>query len=126
MSSVVESLWPASIKASVLPPFTILEQQAHALTAQTKGVLVGAVTRDPDPSEPVVRLRLDVHAPALDYKYRLLVVSHNKERPYPVFLESPKLEKPRQGIPLQSLLEPDRTNVAENDDAFRGLLAKVF
>jgi hypothetical protein len=44
MASPVGSLWPAQIKPDILSPKQILSTQANALSALTKGVLVGELS----------------------------------------------------------------------------------
>ena len=68
---MVESFWAIPDVADLRTPLSILREQAAALTAATKGVLVGAVETERNGDE--LLLRLDIIVPALnDYRYQLM------------------------------------------------------
>jgi hypothetical protein len=87
MPSSVNSLWPEQIKPGILSPRQILSTQASALSGMTKGVLVGELTESKREDELVV-LTLDMYAPLIDYRHRVLTASHSSVLPYPVLLDA--------------------------------------
>ncbi len=110
MADTIPSLWPESIKQTVLTPLAILRTQANALRQVTKGVLEGEVSSVE--AENQVEHQLDVIAPALDYRHRILSVRHEREMPYPARVRS-------------EVLDPLGKEVWD-DDALIGLLAEVL
>jgi hypothetical protein len=68
---MVESFWAIPDVANMRTPLSILREQASALTAQTKGVLVGVVETHSERDKLLITL--DISVPALnDYRYRIL------------------------------------------------------
>lgn len=85
MTDTRESLWSDEISVDVVPPSTLLKEQAHYLESKTKGLLKGEVVTLEGDASPTVQHTLDIVAPLLnDYRYRLLVVKHDKDMIYPV------------------------------------------
>jgi hypothetical protein len=80
-----DSLWPKDFGIlPVTPPVVILRQQATLLKQMTNNVLEGIVYSDEGDYGNVLH-SFYVKAPALDgYRYRLLGLSHNVSKPYPV------------------------------------------
>lgn len=75
--------------SDVVPPSTILREQAAILSDQTNNILAGEVrvVRDDD----VIRHALEIVAPALDnYRYTVLVAQHRVDL-YPVSVLAPQL-----------------------------------
>src|SRR5437879_3625037 len=101
MTVNVQSLWSEKIKPETLSPWAILREQAKALTAQTKGVLVGQLNKI-DLGEGKEGYALDIVVPALDnYRHRVLALKYDKGMFYPVIVEPEFLFRPRKGeIPL--------------------------
>ena len=88
------SLWPSTIRPSIKSPATILAAQAKELALQTDGALVGELkSRDSEDSKQTVHT-LDVYAPALDYRHRVLTATHAKSQIYPVLVDA-EMFRPR-------------------------------
>jgi hypothetical protein len=110
MADTIPSLWPQSIKATVLTPLAILRTQAYALRQVTKGVLEGKVSSVE--AENMVEHQLDAFAPALDYRHRILSVRHEQEMAYPATVRSAVLGSYGEKV--------------SDDDGLTKLLAKVL
>lgn len=78
-----EDLWPAEFGTlDVVPPISILKEQAELITAKSKGNIVGRVWTSK--YEKGFAHELNLIAPLLDsYAYRLLVAAHTIDL-YPV------------------------------------------
>jgi len=83
----LQSLWSPQIKADILSPKQILAVQASALTSATKGMLVGELTES-QVDDGQIRLSLDMAAPALKYKQRILTASYTPSRVYPAQIDA--------------------------------------
>jgi hypothetical protein len=82
-----ENLWPTDLgDIDALPPtpVQILREQAAMLSDSTGRVLEGEVISEADDYDHLVH-SLFIRAPALDgYRYRLISLSHDADKPYPV------------------------------------------
>jgi hypothetical protein len=92
----MSSLWPEAIKPGIISPYSVLKEQADALSGQTSGLLLGKVERSfyerPEsyegPHKRVTILTLDIVVPGLDnFRWGILKAAHNEMFPYPVVLD---------------------------------------
>jgi len=79
-----DDFWPdeAFQDLGLVPPVTILREQANALTKRSKGVLRGEVDTSSSGSR-LIHL-LYVAAPAMDYRVAIIRVDHSPQEMYPV------------------------------------------
>lgn len=99
----VKNLWSDAIlqESEVLPPFTILQQQAKYFNEMTKNVLVavaesknGNLILDSEGTKPILLHRLLITAPILGgYNFELVRVKLDKALPYPVEIYAPLTEQ---------------------------------
>jgi hypothetical protein len=129
------SLWPASIRPSIKSPATILAAQAKELSLQTDGVLLGEFKTSVSADGKQIIHALDMYAPALNYRHRVLTAYHEPGLVYPVCVESTAL-KPRlsmiwhttQGPRAQEAEFPSRKteNEAASDQELVELVKRVL
>lgn len=128
MASAVKSLWSAQIKPDILSPRQILRAQADALAEQTKGVLVGELLESKREDKEVV-LTLDMLAPVIKYRHRVLSARHSTDLLYPVRLDA-EVFRPKglQGLSLSSEIlggkKPE--SQADSDEELIKLVEKVL
>ena len=104
MHDQIPNLWPEGLQPTVVSPVAILRFQATALGQATRGVLEGQVSSVETGGE--VRHDLDVFAPALNYKHRILSLEHTKSYVYPVILLDAPLNPSRYlGSPVKAMTE---------------------
>jgi len=128
MASAVKSLWSARIKPDILSPRQILRVQADALTEMTKGVLVGELLESKGGTGEVV-LTLDMLAPAINYRQRVLTARHSPSLLYPVNLDADVFRS--KGIQSRQevgrvFLEEKPESQADNDEELVRLVEKVL
>lgn len=132
MTIMIPDLWSDDIKVSVLPPIAVLKAQEGLLASKTEGMLRAELTTTQ--TDNLVQHQLDLIAPSLDYRERLLSAKHDRDRVYPVLVTAaafaPRplahLEIP-QGAPDREKL-PARTTQREAATAedFIGLVKEVL
>src|SRR5688500_2174304 len=84
-------LWPDDFGTiEVVPPITVLREQANWLTDKTQGVLEGRVASGNAGGK--LSHRFSVVAPSLDYSYELFSVEHPLEM-YPLRMHVPALDE---------------------------------
>jgi hypothetical protein len=129
MADVVGSLWPSDIRPNVLSPFAILEPQAKALAAITRGILVGEIKVEYGEGRKKTLLHFDILVPALDgYRRRILTASHQTDMIYPVRVDADCF-RPITLHELETAVAPrrrQRENEAATDEEFRELVEKVL
>lgn len=127
MTSNTKSLWPAQIKPDILSPRQILSAQANALTLLTKGVLVGELSEDKKDDEVI--LTLDMLAPAINYRHRVLTARHPVGLLYPVLLDA-DVFRPKGIMALQGIggiFEGKKSaSQADSDDELVKLVERVL
>src|SRR5262249_31697315 len=87
MASGVKTLWSPEIKPEILSPRQILSSQANALSSLTKGLLIGELSEIKTEKNKIV-FSLDIFAPALNYRHRVLTATHSVPLVYPVLLDA--------------------------------------
>jgi hypothetical protein len=136
MAATIPNLWSDDIKVDILTPLVILRSQAGLLGQMTRGLLeaeVSTVTSDTG----VVQHHLDLIAPALRYRHRVLAVKHSRELVYPVAVEAecfqpkPKSwttgEIPAPSKPSSFPVDPeDGRPKANTEQEFIDLVSKVL
>ncbi|HTU18649.1 MAG TPA: hypothetical protein VMG10_11360 [Gemmataceae bacterium] len=130
MTSAVKSYWSAQIKPDILSPRLLLRMQADALTEQTKGVLVGELLESEREDGNMV-LTLDMVAPAINYRHRVLTARYTQGRLYPVLLDADIFRsKENIGSVVRSfsdVLEGKKPECqADNDEELAKLVEKVL
>jgi hypothetical protein len=131
MASAVQSLWPPEIKPDILSPKLILRTQANALSAQTKGVLVGELSEGKTTPDRIV-LNLDMVAPAIKYRHRVLTATYSLHRLYPVLVDADVFRhKGLTAIAMSSALSDALAGKkpegrADSDEELVTLVAKVL
>src|SRR2546425_10856528 len=91
----IPNLWPAELgDTGVLTPTSILKAQAAELARFTHGLLRGEVIASD--ARPKSHVFLDVVAPALNERRRLIDVSFERGQPYPCWIDG--------GAPSQEIL----------------------
>ncbi len=88
MPPAPQSLWPSDIRAGIQSPFQILSAQAGALSQQTNRRLIGETRIDQSDDNKFITIHLDMYAPNLDYRHRVLSVSHDSKLVYPVVVDA--------------------------------------
>lgn len=85
MATKIPNLWSQKdVKVEVLSPLAILRTQAANLEQMTQGLIEAEVTTTTGESGEIV-YQLDIIAPVLGgYCHRLLAISHQQDRVYPV------------------------------------------
>jgi len=84
MVSVDDNLWPVDqLQLDAVTPLTLVKTQAAQLGKMTGGVLIAEVVTS-ETEEGKTEHAIDVVAPSLDYRYRILAVWHDKDVFYPV------------------------------------------
>jgi hypothetical protein len=129
MTSGVKSYWSAQIKPDILSPKQILRVQAEALTAQTKGVLIGELLESKREDKEIV-LSLDMLAPIINYRHRVLTARYTAGSLYPVVLDAdvfrPKGIQP-VGAHITDMLGGKKpASQADNDEELVKLIEKVL
>jgi hypothetical protein len=92
MAEETTSFWPDAIKATIASPKSILDVQARALKMHTKGLVLGELEEYADTQRKWVHLRLNVFAPAITFRRRILEVQHDAKLPYPARIISDAIE----------------------------------
>src|SRR5271157_3186092 len=92
MSHSPSSLWSPQIHPDILSPKQILTRQAGALATQTKGVLIGELTESTTEDGTTV-FALDIVAPILKYRHRVLTASYNGTQVYPTQVDAEGLRR---------------------------------
>ncbi len=87
MVSAIKSLWSEQIKPNILSPRQILAAQASVLTELTNGVLIGELAENKREDKEIV-FTLDMFAPAINYRHRVLIAKHSPTLLYPVLLDA--------------------------------------
>ena len=90
MSTEIPDLWSDDISVDVLAPLVILRVQAENLSRKTHGVLVAQVSSPLSMGE-TMSFDLEVIAPAVNRRIRILTARHVQSEPYPVIVSSPPL-----------------------------------
>ena len=84
MASVEDNLWPVDqLQLDAVTPLTLVKSQAAQLGKMTGGVLNAEVVTS-ETEDGRIEHAIDVVAPALDYRHRILTVQHDKDVVYPV------------------------------------------
>lgn len=126
--SSVRSLWPAAIKPDILSPRQILAAQANALTELTNGVLVGELSESKKADE--IMFTLDMFAPAIKYRHRVLTAKHSPTLLYPVLLDADVFRsnriRPASMDPGFWLGEKKPESRADSDEELVKLVEKVL
>src|SRR5687767_12025512 len=86
MADEIPDLWPNEINIAVLPPVAVLKTQAAIIAQKTKGLVTGRVETATDGGE--LHHELDLVAPVLSYRHRILDIKHERELLYPVEIEA--------------------------------------
>ena len=84
MTHGIRNLWPEDLSVKVRAPIAILRAQREPLRQATEGLLQAEVLVTT--SETDTLLSFDVFSPALNYRRRLFIVTHQKQVPYPCVL----------------------------------------
>ena len=84
MPVMLEELWSDDIKVDVLSPLAILRAQEGGLARRTNGLLQAKVETTDAGDER--HHTLNLVAPSLGYRERLLMASHRSDQIYPVIL----------------------------------------
>jgi hypothetical protein len=131
VADVVQDLWPEIIRPTVLSPLAILTRQADALTARTKGVLRGEISRGPT-EEDLTTLHFDIVVPELaGSRFRIMDVKHDVRMPYPATVVAEVFGPVGLAGSLAALgqsISGERkpVNRADNDDELVDLVGKVL
>src|SRR5947208_3134679 len=106
MSSRIRDLWSDAISPDVLTPLAILRAQVPGLERRTKGLIeaeVNTVVADKKTTH-----NFDLVAPALDqYRERILIVTHERERVYPATLEAAYFARKNGRSQVTAMYEED-------------------
>jgi hypothetical protein len=131
MTTAIGSLWSAEIKPDILSPRHILTIQANLLGEQTKGVLLGELSERKTEDKRVV-FTLDMFAPAIKYRHRVLTASHSIGLLYPVLLDAEVFRRPPERglfgaypVPPRAIT-PKSESQADSDDELVKLVEKVL
>jgi hypothetical protein len=87
MTTDIGSLWSTEIKPTILSPRQILSSQAKALAEMTKGILIGELSESKREDQEII-LILDMVAPVLNYRHRVLTARHSARLLYSVHLDA--------------------------------------
>ena len=120
MPPKIPDLWSDDISVDVLTPLAILRAQERRPGAgEQKGLLEAEINSQERENEVVHWL--DLVAPALGYRERILTATHHKNRVYPVTLEAICFAK----NPNQFTI-PETRRSAISQQEFIGLLTEVL
>jgi hypothetical protein len=98
MPNEVSDLWPADLAVDVVPPLTILNEQAEALGKKTGGI-VKAEILPVAVAGAFTQYGLDLWAPAVGFRHRLLLARYDQSMPYPVVLIATSLYNSHEDTP---------------------------
>jgi mannose-6-phosphate isomerase class I len=91
MASTIPTLWPEeAIQVDALTPVAILKTQRVELEKITQGTLRAELT-ERDLENDTVEIEFSILAPALNYRHPLLKVRYQKNVPYPVQIDAPRV-----------------------------------
>jgi hypothetical protein len=93
MASDESDLWPSDLAVDVVPPLTILNEQAEALSKKTGGIVKAEIVHVAV-AGAFTQYGLDLWAPAIGFRHRLLLVRYDHTMPYPVVLIAASLLQP--------------------------------
>jgi hypothetical protein len=119
MPSNIPDLWTDDITVDIVTPLAILRAQSQGLERRTKGLLEAEINSQEKENEIVHWL--DLVAPALGFRERILTATHVRNRVYPVTLEARCFAK----NPKQFTVEETR-RAAVSQQEFIELLAQVL
>jgi hypothetical protein len=94
MSAEIPTVWPNDVAEEVISPLAFLRVQANALGRLTRGLVEGDVTTVSGDSSRILH-RLDLYAPALEYRQRVLTAAHGEDALYPVEVRADTFRAPR-------------------------------
>lgn len=126
-------LWPTDLAVDVVPPLVILNEQAEALSKRTGGIIKVLMLQSS--VGPFVQHSLDLWAPAIGFRHRLLLVRYDQTMPYPVVviaeplsndLDHHDLDQPDQSTWKLSEIETKQARLAYTPKDVRDLLKKIF
>ena len=133
MNTSLPQMWPEEIRAEVRSPSSILTEVAGSLTSRTRNLLAGEVRRTSDEKGRTV-LVFDIVVPALDdFRQRVLSLTYNESRIYPVFVDAESvnattMEMIQEATSLPEAFGGPRTkprNRADSDSELIGLIQSV-
>ncbi len=105
MSSRIPDLWSDQISSDVLTPLVILRAQIPGLQRRTKGVVESEINS-------VIKAKSVIHnfdlmAPALGTRERILIVTHDRDRVYPVTLEAAYFARKHGSVEMTAMYEEE-------------------
>src|SRR5579871_4947989 len=123
MAVEIPTLWPVNdIKVDVLTPLAILRVQANELSKITQGILKAEVLTTQ--GDEVTTHVLDIIAPSLNSRHRVLGVTHSNEMVYPVIVDAEIFQQMKATL---GLMNPwGHEDEASSQQEFVNIVRKVL